>query len=81
VRAALHAVTYVAYWALLVVAFLGLGRGVLRRRAWAGGLLVVLLAWTGVHLVFFAEPRFHAPLLPLLALAAAAFPGAMDEVG
>jgi hypothetical protein len=70
-RAVLHAVTSVAYWALLVAALLGLGRGLRRRRAWAGGILVVLLAWTGMHLAFFAEPRFHAPLLPLFALAAA----------
>jgi 4-amino-4-deoxy-L-arabinose transferase-like glycosyltransferase len=72
VRTALHAVTNVAYWALLIAALIGLGRGLQRRRPWADGLLMVLLAWTGTHLAFFAEPRFHAPLLPLLALAAAA---------
>lgn len=35
-------------------------------------LLVSLLAyWTLVHLVFFGDPRFHAPIMPVVALLAA----------
>lgn len=48
--------------ALLVPAVLTLG---LRHRAiMLAGLLS--LGWTAVHIVFFGEPRYHLPLLPLL---------------
>jgi hypothetical protein len=33
---------------------------------------IVCLVWTGVHIVFFGEPRYHVPLLPLLLPLAAA---------
>lgn len=33
---------------------------------------LVCLAWTAVHVVFFGEPRYHVPLLPLLLPLAAA---------
>jgi len=34
-------------------------------------LLSLLLYWTGIHLVFFGDPRFHAPVMPIVALLAA----------
>jgi hypothetical protein len=47
---------------LLLPALISLG---LRDRAvLLAGLLC--LAWTAVHIVFFGEPRYHLPLLPLL---------------
>jgi 4-amino-4-deoxy-L-arabinose transferase-like glycosyltransferase len=53
------------HWAallLLVPAVVALGR---RHRAVVlAGLLA--LGWTAVHIVFFGEPRYHLPLLPLL---------------
>jgi hypothetical protein len=29
-------------------------------------LWLTLAAWTAVHIVFFSEPRYHLPLLPIL---------------
>ena len=43
----------------------------LRRKQPGRILLVSLLAyWTLVHLVFFGDPRFHAPIMPIVALLA-----------
>jgi 4-amino-4-deoxy-L-arabinose transferase-like glycosyltransferase len=65
VESALQWPARVMHWAtlaLLVPALLSLG---MRHRAVSlAGLLA--LAWTAVHIVFFGEPRYHLPLLPLL---------------
>ena len=57
------------YWLLLL---LGIGGVVAawRQRA-VRWLLFVFASWAAFHVVFFAEPRFHIPLLPLVALVAA----------
>ncbi|MEX2159445.1 MAG: glycosyltransferase family 39 protein [Dehalococcoidia bacterium] len=34
-------------------------------------LISLVLYWTAVHLVFFGDPRFHAPMMPIAALLAA----------
>jgi len=59
-----------SYYICGVLALAALCTGLLRRKAWAQLLALVTLYWTAVHVVFFAEPRFHAPLLPLIALLA-----------
>ena len=44
-------------------------------------LLLVLVPWFGVHAVFFGEPRFHIPVLPIMAVLAMTVPEAMWAVG
>ena len=70
-RDSLLALSNVYYFALLTVVALGV-------RLWfslrdPGRLLLVSLVayWTLVHLVFFGDPRFHAPIMPVAALFAA----------
>ncbi len=58
-----------AWLALAVFSIAGLTLG-LRRKTWGGPTVVVLAYWTLAHVVFFAEPRFHAPVLPVMALLA-----------
>lgn len=58
------------YYAVLALCALGIA-GPFSARAASRSLLVALLAyWTLVHLAFFADPRFHAPALPVMALLA-----------
>jgi len=71
IREGLLALSNVYYFAVLGLLALGVRRwfslGDPRRL-----LLISLVAyWTLVHIVFFGDPRFHAPIVPLLALLAA----------
>lgn len=71
VREGLLALSNVYYFAALSFAALGV-RLWLTLRDPGRALLVSLVAyWTLVHLAFFANPRFHAPVMPLAALLAA----------
>jgi 4-amino-4-deoxy-L-arabinose transferase-like glycosyltransferase len=70
VREAFLALSNVYYFAVLGVVALGMRRW---SSLWPPGpvLLVSLFGyWTLVHLVFFGDPRFHAPILPVVALLA-----------
>ena len=70
-REALLSLSNVYYFAVLGLAVLGLPLWASRRDP--GRLLLVSLVayWTCIHLVFFADPRFHAPIMPVAALLAA----------
>jgi len=71
VREGLLALSNVYYFAVLSFVVLGV-RLWLTLRDPGRALLISLVAyWTLVHLVFFANPRFHAPIMPLAALLAA----------
>lgn len=58
------------YYVVGAVAVVGLIVGLRRRSSWATLAALLIGYWTIVHIAFFAEPRFHAPLLPVLALLA-----------
>jgi 4-amino-4-deoxy-L-arabinose transferase-like glycosyltransferase len=58
------------YYVCAALALAFLGNGLLQRKGWAHILVLIVIYWTAVHVVFFAEPRFHAPLLPFVALLA-----------
>jgi hypothetical protein len=61
-----------AFYALLALSLLGLRRACSRRRPAALVLPLALAYFTLLHGVLFAgDPRFHAPLLPVLAVLAA----------
>jgi len=63
------------YVALALLALAGLAR-LGRRSPEARLVALTALAWTAVDVVFFGEPRYHLPLLPLLsAVTMAAWPG------
>ena len=71
VRAGLASVSNLYYFALLGLVALG-------ARLWfslrdPGRLLLISLVvyWTLVHVIFFGDPRFHAPIMPVVALLAA----------
>jgi hypothetical protein len=72
VRRRLEAIADGFWYVVLALAILG----VTQVRRWPVpariGVLGVLLAWLGIHLVFLGGPRFHAPETPSLALLAAA---------
>lgn len=79
VRLALAALSNLYYWLVLGLALAGLAGWSWRRHP-VRLLLVSLVAyWTLVHVAFFADPRFHAPMLPVLALFASA--GAVAVLG
>ncbi|MEX2246208.1 MAG: glycosyltransferase family 39 protein [Dehalococcoidia bacterium] len=58
---------YYALAALVAASLLGVRRG----RAWVG-LWAAVTVWVGLHLVFAGEPRYHVPMVPVLAALAAA---------
>jgi 4-amino-4-deoxy-L-arabinose transferase-like glycosyltransferase len=72
VRRALIVLSNVFYWPVVLLAAAAL----LTTRWWrrpAGVLLVALLVcWTLAHVAFFGDPRFHAPMTPVIAVFAAA---------
>lgn len=70
-RRALKALSNVYYFAVL--ALFVLGAWVWLRPLRAGPLLLLSLVvyWTLVHVAFFGDPRFHAPIMPVVALLAA----------
>lgn len=71
VREGLLALSNVYYFTVLGLLALGFGRWFSLREP--GRLLLVTIAayWTLVHVVFFGDPRFHAPIMPIAALLAA----------
>ncbi|MHB8685168.1 MAG: glycosyltransferase family 39 protein [Dehalococcoidia bacterium] len=75
VKLALGGLSDVYYWLLIALALIGVRRWLTCPRGIAGAtrlLLVSLVAyWTLVHVAFFADPRFHAPITPVLCLWAA----------
>ncbi|MHB8377403.1 MAG: ArnT family glycosyltransferase [Dehalococcoidia bacterium] len=75
VKLALGGLSDVYYWLLIALALVGVRRWLASPRGIAGAtrlLLVSLVAyWTLVHVAFFADPRFHAPITPVLCLWAA----------
>jgi 4-amino-4-deoxy-L-arabinose transferase-like glycosyltransferase len=58
------------YYAFGLLALAGLAMGLRRRAGWAVFCGLTLAYWTLVHVVFYGEPRLHAPVVPLLALLA-----------
>jgi len=70
-REALLSLSNVYYFAVLGLVVLGAPLWASRRDP--GRLLLVSLIayWTLIHLVFFGDPRFHAPIMPIAALLAA----------
>jgi len=60
------------YWAVLLCAALGVRAWLSVRQPVRLLLLSVVIYWTLVHIAFFGEPRFHAPIVPIFALWAAA---------
>jgi 4-amino-4-deoxy-L-arabinose transferase-like glycosyltransferase len=71
VRPALSLVVDMSYY--LTLALAAAGALALRGRApCCGFVAAVLIAWTGLHILFFGEPRYHLPLLALLLPLAAA---------
>jgi 4-amino-4-deoxy-L-arabinose transferase-like glycosyltransferase len=70
-RDGLIALSNIYYFAMLAMVALGV-------RLWfstkdAGKLLLISLIayWIAIHVVFFGDPRFHAPIMPIAALLAA----------
>lgn len=71
-RRSLQVLSDVYYYALIALAIAGVRRWFSLRDP-ARLLLVSLVAyWTLVHVAFFGDPRFHAPIMPVLALWAGA---------
>jgi hypothetical protein len=74
-RDALAAISNLYYWLLMAAATAGIGVWLWRRgwRADATGVLLlsVVAYWTLVHVAFFADPRFHAPIMPIMCIFAA----------
>jgi hypothetical protein len=71
VREALLGLSNVYYFTVLGLVALGLPLWASRREP--GRVLLISLVgyWTLIHLAFFADPRFHAPIMPIAALLAA----------
>ena len=70
-RDALLAVSNVYYFAVLGLLLLGAPFWFSLRNPGRVLLVSLILYWTLIHLVFFANPRFHAPVMPVAALLAA----------
>lgn len=60
------------YWLMLLAAIAGVRVWCSTRQPARLLLLSVVIYWTLVHIAFFGDPRFHAPIVPILALWAAA---------
>ncbi|MDP9238031.1 MAG: glycosyltransferase family 39 protein [Chloroflexota bacterium] len=60
------------YWLVLAWAVFGVRAWLSTREPARLLLLSVVIYWTLVHIAFFGDPRFHAPIVPILALWAAA---------
>jgi 4-amino-4-deoxy-L-arabinose transferase-like glycosyltransferase len=71
VRSALAALSNAYYWLLGALALLGLRRWFSARDPARVLLVAVVAYWTLVHVAFFADPRFHAPVMPVLCVWAA----------
>ncbi len=75
VKLALGGLSDVYYWLLIALALVGVRRWLRCPRGIAGATRLLLMSlvayWTLVHVAFFADPRFHAPITPVLCLWAA----------
>ncbi len=60
-----------SYYVLLAMALLGAPLALGVRDPERLFLSIILVLWTLVHVLFFGEPRFHVPLLPIMVLMAA----------
>jgi 4-amino-4-deoxy-L-arabinose transferase-like glycosyltransferase len=67
-REGLIALSNVYYFALAGVVVLGARRWFSARDPGRLLLISLVVYWTGIHLVFFGNPRFHAPIMPVIAL-------------
>jgi hypothetical protein len=70
-RDGLRLLSNVYYFAILGVLLLGVPFWLSAREPGRVLLVSLVLYWTLIHLVFFGDPRFHAPILPVVALLAA----------
>jgi hypothetical protein len=64
----LSALSNVYYFTVLALLALGVRRWFSLREPAKVLLLSLVLYWTLIHLAFFGDPRFHAPILPVIAL-------------
>jgi hypothetical protein len=71
-RNALAAISNVYYWLVVGVAVAGLALRCSVRQPVRILLASLIVYWTLVHVAFFADPRFHAPIVPVFAIWAAA---------
>jgi hypothetical protein len=69
-RGALRVVMDAYYYAVALLAIVGLYVGWRRHEAWPVFFGLVFAYWTLVHVVFYGEPRLHVPLQPMLAVLA-----------
>jgi 4-amino-4-deoxy-L-arabinose transferase-like glycosyltransferase len=65
---------HATYYALLALAVVGGWLWFSLREPRRQALVLTILLWSAFHLVFFGEPRYHLPMLPFFALAAAHLP-------
>jgi hypothetical protein len=75
VRDALAAISNTYYWAVLALAAAGVALSIARRSPAVVLLVSMLVYWTLAHVAFFADPRFHAPVVPVLCVFAGAAVG------
>jgi 4-amino-4-deoxy-L-arabinose transferase-like glycosyltransferase len=69
-RLSLQAAFDAYYYAVGLAAFAGFVIGLRQRKAWVGPMASAIVLWTLIHVIFFAEPRQHVPVLPFFAIAA-----------
>lgn len=70
-RDGLRLLSNVYYFAVLGVVLLGVPFWLSPREPGRVLLVSLVLYWTLIHLVFFGDPRFHAPIMPIAGLLAA----------
>ncbi len=70
-RQAFYAISNVYYFTVLALVALGVRRWFSLREPGRVLLISLVAYWTLVHLVFFGDARFHAPIMPVVALLAA----------
>lgn len=67
---ALSRLSDVYYWGLLILALAGIMRWLSLPRDAQGAVRLLLVSivvyWTLAHVAFFADPRFHAPIMPIV---------------
>lgn len=67
-RSALRPLSDVYYYAVIALAIAGVRRWFSLRDPVPLLLLSLAVYWTLVHVAFFGDPRFHAPIIPVVAL-------------
>ncbi|MGB2695410.1 MAG: glycosyltransferase family 39 protein [Dehalococcoidia bacterium] len=71
VRQGLFTLSNVYYFAVLGFFVLGIPLWLTLDKPGALLLVSLIAYWTALHIVFFGDPRFHAPIVPIIALLAA----------